>query len=47
MIIQFLLLSAVYAATMDDGILVLNDQNFDQELAKYDKILVEFYAPWW
>ena len=35
------------AAEMDEGILVFNDENFDEEIAKYDSILVEFYAPWW
>lgn len=34
-------------ATYEDGVLVLNDDNFDEELAKYDYLLVEFYAPWW
>jgi hypothetical protein len=40
-------LSAVNAAEVDEGVLVLTDANFDEELVKYDYLLVEFYAPWW
>ena len=31
----------------DDGVLVLDESNFDQAIQKYDYILTEFYAPWW
>lgn len=35
-----------FGAEMEDGVLILTDQNFDKELAKHENLLVKFYAPW-
>jgi hypothetical protein len=47
------LLIAIFAfaaadAEKDEGVIVLTDENFDEELAKHENgLMVEFYAPWW
>ena len=47
-LVAFLSISAVKAeAETEDDVLILTDDNFDEELAKHDFLLVEFYAPWW
>lgn len=34
-------------AEIDNGVIVLTDDNFDEVVDNRGIILVEFYAPWW
>jgi protein disulfide-isomerase A1 len=45
-ILALLALSVYADAEIDEGVLVFTNDNFDTEIAKYENILVEFYAPW-
>jgi hypothetical protein len=34
-------------ASREKGVLVLTDANFEEEVEKYNGLLVMFYVPWW
>ena len=43
--VAFLLILVVCTIKEEGDVLVLNDDNFDEALKKYEILLVEFYAP--
>jgi protein disulfide-isomerase A1 len=45
-LVLLLLLGVVGLVAADDKVLVLTEANFEETLAKYPLVLVEFYAPW-
>ena len=46
--VGILLLAIVVSAelTEEDDVLVLNKDNFNEALEKFEYLMVEFYAPW-
>ncbi len=44
--IFFFLFNTFSCITEENGVLVLTDKNFDEELQKHEHLIVEFYAPW-
>ena len=45
-ILSLLAISVIQAIETEKGVLVLNKDNFDEQLEKHEHLLVEFYAPW-
>lgn len=45
---MFALIAVAFSADpeVEDGVLVLTDENFDEVVSSHDMLLVEFYAPW-
>ena len=42
------LVAVVFAALpLEDGVLVLDDTNWEEATSSHDLLLVEFYAPWY
>lgn len=35
------------AVEVDRGVMVFNEENFDEEVRNYENLLVEFYSPGW
>ena len=46
LIVLISLAAVARAVETEDGVLILTDANFDEEIAKHTHLLVEFYAPW-
>ena len=41
------IIAPVFAgAEVDEGVLILTDDNFDEVLATNPNMMIEFYAPW-
>ena len=41
----FIFALAFAEVEMEDGVIVLNDDNFDEILSQHESLLVKFYAP--
>lgn len=46
-LVLFHLVCLAMCAEMEDGVMILTDSNFEEEVKKLQFILIDFYAPWW
>ena len=46
-ILSFGLTNASEKAKIENGVMILTDQNFDEIVPNYEYMIVEFFAPWW
>ena len=46
-LLMLALIALVCPVALGEAVVTLTPANFDEQLAKNDFVVVEFYAPWW